>query len=182
MRIDSSLAFIPLGAPLSCVGATGASFASQVIDLLGSGVGTAPANIIGNATTFGQDIGVGGGATEPTLEIVIGTTFTTSDAATLNVQLQASADTGGPGYTPAAWTTIVETGPIAVASLTTGTNLARFDIPPTFPQNLNPRFYRVLFVTPTGTQFTAGTIAFAYPTYVRDDQANKNATSNYVVH
>lgn len=182
MRIDSTLAFVPFGAPLSIVGATGATFGSQIIDLLGSGVGTAPANIIGNATVFGEDIGVGGGQPEPTLLVTVGTAFVTGGSATLNVQLQASADTGAPGYTPASWTTIVETGAIAASNLTAGAVIARFDIPPTIPQNLNPRFYRLLFVTPSGQQFSAGTIAFAYPTYVRDDQANKNAANNYVVH
>ena len=100
MRLDSSLAFIALGAPLSCVGATGATFTSQIIDLLGSGVGTAPANIIGNATTFGEDIGVGGGQPEPTLDIVVGTAFVTGGSATLNVQLQVAADNGASGTPP----------------------------------------------------------------------------------
>ena len=184
MRLDSTLAFVPIGAPLSIVGATGASFASNIIDLLGSGVGTAPANIIGNAAVFGEDIGVGGGVPEPTLNVVVGTVFATSDSATLNVQLQAAADNGASGtppYNPATWTTIVETGPIAAATLTAGRVIARFDIPPTIPENLNPRFYRLNFVTPSGTQFTTGTISSAYPTYMRDDQANKNAASNYKV-
>jgi len=182
MRLDSTLAFVPYGAPLSCVGATGATFDSSIIDLLGSGVGTAPANIIGTATVFGQDIGVGGGQPEPTLLITVGTAFVTSGSATLNVQLQASADTGAPGYTPSSWTTIVETGTLAAAALTAGAVIGRFDIPPSVASVPNPRFYRLHFVTNSGQQFSAGTIAFAYPTYVRDDQANKNASSNYAVH
>lgn len=182
MRIDSTLAFVPLGAPLSCVGATGATFPSAVIDLLGSGVGTAPANIIGNATVFGEDIGVGGGQVNPTFDVVIGTAFVTGDAATMTVQLQASADTGAPGYTPSSWITILQSPAYTAAQLTTDKVIFRFDFPPTFPDNLEPRFYRLLFTTPSGTQFSAGTIKFAYPTYVRDDQANKNAAANYVVH
>lgn len=182
MRLDSTLAFVPFGSPLSCVGATGASFASQVIDLLGSGVGTPPANIIGNATVFGEDIGVGGGGPQPTLLVTVGTVFATSDSATLNVQLQGAVDAGTPTYLPGTWITLVESGPQAAAVLTAGQVIARFDLPPAVPPGTLPRYLRLLFVTPTGTQFTTGTIAFAYPTYVRDDQANKFAASNYAVH
>lgn len=182
MRLDSSLAFVPYGAPLSCVGATGASFPSNVIDLLGSGVGTAPVNIIGNATVFGQDIGVGGVGPQPTLDAVIGTVFATANSATLNVQIQAAVDQGAAGgYQPGTWQTLTETGPIAAANLTAGQVIARFDLPPAFPANLNPRYLRLNFVTPSGTNFTTGTIAFAIPTFVRDDQANKYAAANFKV-
>lgn len=182
MRIDSTLAFVPFGTPLSIVGATGASFQSQVIDLLGSGVGTAPANIIGNATVFGQDIGIGGGGPQPTLLVTVGTAFVTGGSATLNVQLQGAVDSGAPTYAPGSWITLVETGTLAASVLTAGQVIARFDMPPAVPPGTLPRYLRINFVTPSGQQFSAGTIAFAYPTYVRDDQANKFAASNYVVH
>lgn len=179
MRLDSTLNFVPYLSPLSCVGATGATFASQVIDLLGSGVGTAPANIIGNAATFGEDIGVGGGVA-PKLQCTVGTAFVTGGSATLTVQFQASADTAVT-FQPAAWTTILQSTTYTAAQLTANQILARFDWPPDFPANLNPRYLRLLFATPTGQQFSAGTISFAGLTYVRDDQANKFATSNFKV-
>lgn len=182
MRLDSTLAFVPYGTPLSIVGATGATFGSLIIDLLGSGVGTAPANIIGNATIFGEDIGVGGGQPDPKFDVVVGTAFVTSGSATLTVQLQASEDTGAPGYTPTSWKTILQSPAYTAAQLTADQVIFRFDFPPVFPDTLRPRFYRLLFVTPSGQQFSAGTIKFALPTYVRDDQANKQAASNYVVH
>jgi hypothetical protein len=180
MRIDSSLAFVPYGAPLSCVGVTGASFTSSVIDLLGSGVGTPPANIIGNATVFGEDIGVGGTGPQPTLIVSVGTAFVTANSGTLNVQLQAAVDTAVT-FQPGTWITLVETGAIAASNLTAGEILARYDMPPAFPPGTLPRYLRLNFSTATGTSFSAGTIAFAYPTYVRDDQANKYAASNYKV-
>lgn len=182
MRLDSSLAFVPFGTPLSCVGATGASFQSQVIDLLGQGVGQAPANIIGNPAVFGEDIGVGGMGPQPTLLVTVGTAFVTGGSATLNVQLQGAVDSGSPNYTPGTWITLTETGTISAANLTAGQVIARFDMPPAFPPGTLPRFLRINFVTPSGQSFSAGTIAFAYPTYVRDDQANKYAGSNYAVH
>ena len=98
----------------------------------------------------------------------------------LNVAFQAAADTGvGGNYQPSTWTTLVETGAILTANLTASQVLARFDFPPAFPANLNPRYLSLLF-TPVGT-FTTGVISAAPVTMVRDDQANKYATANYSV-
>jgi hypothetical protein len=181
MRIDSQLSFIPVGGNLSLVGGAGIGFPStNIIDILGTGVGTAPQNIIGNATLFGSDVGVGG--KRPEVEVVVGTVFTTSNAATLNVQFQAAQDQGvGGGYQPSTWNTLVETGAIAVANLTAGQILARFPFVPAFPANLQPRFLRLNFVIPAGTNFTTGTISNAIVTLVRDDQSNRYAQRNYTV-
>lgn len=181
MRIDAQLSFIPIGGNFSLVGGAGIPFASPgVIDLLGQGVGTPPANIIGNVATFGEDVGIG--RYKPMVEAVIGTAFATSNSATLNVAFQAAADTGSSGnYQPSTWVTLVETGPIAASNLTAGQVLARFDFPPAFPANLSPRYLRLYFQIASGTNFTAGTISFAIVTTVRDDQANKFAAKNYSV-
>lgn len=181
MILDSQLAFVPVGGNLSMVAGAGVSIPStNVIDLLGQGVGTAPANIIGNATVFGSDVGIGG--LRPQVEVLIGTALTTGSSATLNVAFQAAVDTGsGGGYQPGTWETLVETGPIAAANLTAGQVLARFDFPPAFPAGLNPRYLRLLFQIPSGEDFTAGTVSSAIVTMVRDDQANKYAARNYAV-
>jgi len=182
MRIDSQLSFVPLGSPLSLVGAAGVAIPStNTIDLLGYGVGVAPnQSIIGNVTNFGADEGIG--AFRPELEVAIGTAATTSNSATLNVQFQAAADTGAAGgYLPGTWNTLIETGYIAASSLTAGQIIARFPWVPAFPANLRPRFLRLNFQPLTATNFTAGTIAFALVTFVRDDQANKFAAKNYTV-
>lgn len=180
MRLDALTNFIS-GTPLSCVGATGATFyGANVIDLLGQGVGTAPANIIGNATLFGTDYGIGGGFAEPELMCTVGTAFVTSGSATLNVQIQAAPDTAVT-YQPGTYQTLVETGTLTAAQLTAGQIIARFDFPPAFPANLSPRYIRLAFVTPSGQQFSAGTISFAGWTFERDDQANKFAARNYTV-
>lgn len=181
MLIDAQTWFVAPGSPLSLVGGAGVDIPSpNTIDLLGQGVGTAPQNIIGTATTFGEDVGIGDPRVQ--VEAVVGTAFTTSNSCTLNVAFQAAADQGAAGnYQPSTWNTLVETGPIAVARLTAGKVIARFDYPPAFPDNLNPRYLRLLFDVPAGANFTAGTILFAISTMVRDDQANKNAARNYVV-
>lgn len=177
MILDASLSFVPIGAPQSLADVVGDYPSTNLIDLLGQGAGTAPANIIGNATTFGEDAGIGG--VRPEINVVVGTSFVSGGGGTLNVKLQAAADTAGT-YLPGAWQTLGETGPIAVANLASGTVIARFPFLPAFPANLNPRYLRLLFTIATAT-ITAGTIAAALVTMVRDDQANRFAASNFKV-
>lgn len=184
MRLDSSLAFVPVGSPLSLVGGAGVSFVSQVIDLMGVGVGIAPPNIFGSgypSTLWGTDFGIGGKKVQ--LEVAVGTAFTTATACTLNVQLQGAPDTATT-YQPGTWQTFVETGPITAAQLTANATIARFDWPPAFPvteAGSRPRYVRLNFGILAAADFTAGTIAFAIPTMVRDDWAIKFQNKNYGV-
>lgn len=177
---DSLLDFVPIGGNLSLVAAAGVNIQSQnTIDILGSGVGTAPMNIIGTTTVFGEDSGVGG--IVPNINIVIGTAVTTADGCTLNVAFQGAPDLGvGGGYQPGTWQTFNETGPMTAAQLTAGT-VIRLDWFPAFPPNEQPRYLRLLFQVPAGEDFTAGTIASAIVTMVRDDQSNRYAARNYTV-
>lgn len=182
MRIDSTISFVPLGAPLSLVGGAGVAIPSPAtVDLLGQGVGTAPTGVIfGNTAVFGTDMGIG--TNRPELEVTIGTAATTSNSATLNVALQAAIDTGAGGsYLPGTWNTIVETGAIAVSNLTANQTIARFPWLPAFPAGLRPRYLRLLFSPAAATNFTAGTIAFALVTFIRDDQANRFTAKNFTV-
>lgn len=171
MITDALVNLIPLGTSLAI---TTIPVRSSIYDILGSGAGTPPANIIGNRTLFGSDVGIGG--LKPQVEVLIPTAFV--GGTSLNVAFQAAPDLGTPTYQPGTWVTLVETGPILTANLTLGQILARFDFPPAFPANLNPRFLSLLF-TPVGT-FTAGAVG-AVVTMVRDDQANKFAAKNYSV-
>ncbi|HQT65356.1 MAG TPA: hypothetical protein PLO16_12670 [Acidocella sp.] len=180
MLTDSLLNFVAPGSPLSLVLGVGVGAASNVIDLLGSGSGTAPANIIGNASLFGADVGIG--LYRPLINIVTGTAFATADGATLNVEFQAAPDTGsGYGYVPGAWKTLEETGYMPVADLAAGTVIGRFSFPPAIPANFRPRFLRLFFQPLAATQFTAGTIASAVVTMARDDQANRFTPRNFAV-
>lgn len=171
MIIDALVNFIPVG---SSVAITSIPVRSSIYDILGSGAGTAPSEIIGNRTLFGSDVGIGG--LKPQVEVLIPTAFV--GGTSLNVAFQGAPDLGTPTYQPGTWVTLVETGAILTANLTLGQILARFDFPPAFPANLNPRFLSLLF-TPVGT-FTAGAVG-AVVTMVRDDQANKFAAKNYSV-
>lgn len=179
MRLDSQLAFVPVGSPLSIVAADGVATYSNVIDLLGQGVGQAPANIIGNATLFGADMGVGG--IRPEIICAVGTAFTTGNAATLEILLQAAADQGvAGGYQPSTWNTIVGSEAIAAASLTAGQIVFRVPWLPVLG-TLRPRYLRMSFAPAASTHFTAGTISFAGVTLIRDDLNQKNAAKNFTV-
>ncbi len=181
MLMDALLNFVQPGFPLSLIAGAGINIPSPgVIDILGTGVGTAPASIIGRRTLFGADKGIG--EPRPYIEAVIGTLPVTANSATLNMAFQGAPDTGvGGGYLPGTWQTYAETGAMTVAQLAAGTVFGRLDFEAAFPQNNNPRYLRLLFQVPAATNFTAGTVAFAIVTSGRDDQANKNATNNYVV-
>jgi len=183
MRLDASLAFVPVGSPLSLVGGLGVSFASpNIIDLLGQGVGTAPANIFGTPTIFGSADAKGVGKTRVELAVATGTAFATSDSATLNVQLQGAADQGvGGSYQPSTWYTFGESGAMAAANLTANTVICRLPWLPPWPFSLRPRFLRLNFFIPASTQFTTGTIAYAVPVEGRDDYSAQYAAKNYAV-
>ena len=171
MRSDAQLAFVPIGGNLPILGA---AVPSNVLDILGQGVGQAPGNIIGNRTLFGADVGIG--AFRPEIAAAVGNAFLGGTA--INMALQAAPDTGvGGAYQPGPWVTLGETGAVPLATLIAGAKIGRLPFLPAMPENLNPRYLRLLF-TPTGT-FTGGTIAYALVTFVRDDQANKFAAKNY---
>jgi len=152
----------------------------NVIDLMGSGVGTAPPNIIGVATPFGQDPGAG--LIKPRIRTIVGTAFTTSNSATLNLQLQYAADSGTPTYVPGTWQTAVETGTIAASALTANANLPELEFEPSiFTLVPRPRFIRVNGLIASATNFTAGTISFCAALIGADVFSQKQATRNYAV-
>lgn len=186
MRIDSLLSLVPIGVPLSLVGGTGVNFATAPIDLLGFGVGVdIPAainnpTIIGNVSSWGAPDAGGVGGLRPELNVTVGTAAVASTGTpTLTTQLQAAADDGTGN--PSTYQTLGETGAATVAQLTANTVIARLPWLPPFPENLRPRFIRLNFAIPTGTNFSALTIASALVTFVRDDWFNRQASKNFTV-
>ena len=196
MRSDALLAFVPIGGNLSLVGAAGTAIPStNVIDLLGTGVGTAPTNVIGNTSAsgfnsgnFGADVGVGRFRPQVAVFLNPSVTLTTSNSATLNIQFQGAEDPGsGSSYTPTTWQTFIETGYLTLAQLNatiasaTQSPVAQFDFPPAFPVNFAPRFLRLVFQPLTATNFTAGQVSSALVTMTQDQQRNKFAAKNFSV-
>lgn len=193
MITDALLSFVPINGNLSLVGPAGTSIVSNVIDLLGLGVGVNPANagqIWGNTTNFGQADSMGVGNQRPELNITLGTALAGAAGLTLNVKLQAAADPGAASnWTPAngSFLNIGGQDGITLAQGTANTVIARLPWLPPFPANLRPRFLRLAFspvsaggADPSGA-FTAGTIASALVVMSRDDQFNKYAAKNYSV-
>ena len=186
MITDALVAFVPIGGNLSLVAGAGIAIPStNIIDLLGAGVGVAPPNIIGTRSVFGTDEGVGG--KRPELNVTIGTALTGAAGQLLKVALQGAVDLGAGGnYQPGTWVDIVSQDGITLANATAGAVILRSPFLPTMPPGLMPRFLRLLFSPMTATalpsgSFTAGTIASALVTMVRDDQANKFAAKNFAV-
>jgi hypothetical protein len=172
---DALVNFLPLGSNLPILAA---DVPSNVYDALGSGVGTAPQNIIGNRTLFGTDLGIG--QPRPQIQVNTNVAFATSAAALLNISFQGAPDTGvGGGYLPGTWTSILSQDGLTISELAALSVVFREDWPAALPANLNARFYRLLF-HPTAA-YTAGSIGSATVTMGRDDQANKFATKNFTV-
>ena len=181
MMLDNSLVLVPVGLNFSVVGAAGQSIPTPgTIDLLGQGVGTAPANIIGTAAVFGGDFGIGKFKTE--LQGIVGTAFATANGAAPEFVLQGAADTGSAGgYQPGTWEDLVTTGLMAVSNLGASAVFARFDFPPAFPVTLRPRYIRGLMRFLAGTNLSAGTIASMFVVIGRDDTSQRSAARNYSV-
>ncbi len=184
---DSLLSFVAIGGNLSLVGGAGVAIPSpNVIDLLGTGAGTAPKNIIGNATLFGEDAGEG--EYKPRILVGIGTGLVSATSALLNIAVQAAPDAGTPTYQPGTWQTLVETGGLPLTILGANAQPIEIDWPPVLPPlSFRPRFYRMLFspVLASGAlstgNFSAGTIAFASMTRVPDEPANRRTPRNYTL-
>lgn len=114
---------------------------------------------IGNASVFGEDLGVGPHRLE--FLAAIGAAFTVGTS--LNIAIQGAVDAASGTY-PAnlsglTWQTYGETGAVPVASLTVNGIIRLPDWPHRQIADALPRFISLLF-TPVGT-FSTGTIAFA---------------------
>jgi len=110
-----------------------------------------------------RDMGIGD---DPSLKLLVlcPTGFTTTNAATLQVQVQASTDS-------ATWVTLAQTDVLPVAQLAAGSKIAKMDL----PNNGLTRYLRLNYVVGTGV-FSAGTVTSAI-VLSRDD--NPQYPANY---
>lgn len=191
MILDSTLQFSNAQSLITTT-STGSTF---IIDLAAGGAtsastyptGSALNLTYGNATSFGEDLGIGSGMNNLFVGIYISTAFLTANSATLNVQFQGAADSGATGTVSAlTWTTYAETGPIAAASLTTasgtpdGSGVIKMWWPHRAIAAALPRFVRLNYALPGSTAFTAGVLS-AYVMLSRDDWSAGQYPSNFVV-
>lgn len=143
---------------------TSSAAGTVVFDVTGVGSGTVPPMITGirgdtgAAVPIGFDIGGGDGIAIPvvTWEVPTGQSFVSGGGATLQIVLQASADSGGSAV---GYQTIVGTSLLSASMLAAGV-IGQFQVPK-IPANWSgealPRFYRLLFNVGTST-FSAGSI------------------------
>lgn len=178
MFSDALWQFVPQQGPISLIGL--ASAQSNVLDFLGQGQGTAPANIIGNTTLFGQPDAFGVGGYRMDLAIATGAAAFVGVGVAMNIQLQYAADLGTPTYLPDTWVTVTESGPIAVGSLLANTIVWRNPFIPPQPLINRPRYARLNFAM-TGGTFSVGSIAYAIPEIGMDNLTMKYSSRNYTV-
>ena len=128
MILDALLTFDPAGTPITAGGPS-----TNVLDLLNP-----------------RDMGIG---TEPALMLLVlgNAAFAAAGAATLNIQLQGSADN-------VTWTTYSESSPLTLAQLTSmSQKLWTGALPHRAPAAPLPRYYRLNYVVASGP-FTAGAL------------------------
>jgi hypothetical protein len=139
---------------------TSSALSTNAIDLLaGATNGSAsaystPASIIGNASVFGEDFGIGSTAGVPR---VVGTAiaaFTAGGAATLQIAFQGAQDSGSGTLNGYSWVTYAETDAIAVTALTISTRIFSFDWPHRQVAAALPRFVVLNYVVATGPMLT----------------------------
>lgn len=177
--LDNSLVF----SNFQAVTATAVSVSPTTggaIDLAGVGSGNAPKLVFGNATTFGQDLGIGPGQEIPRVYGVTGT-GTPAGATSLNVQFQGAPDNGSNA--PGTYLTYIETGAVVLANIKASSRLFSFDWPlrtaGTAATSPLPRFVQLNYVV-AGSNFTGLTI-FAGITLGAPDNDMGFYPSNFVV-
>lgn len=117
------------------------------------GTYTVPPNaIIGNATFFGEDLGLGRGKGTPSVEVFTGS-GTPGTATSLQVSLQGAPDNGGGTIAGLAFVPYIQTRAIPLASILSSSRLAQFDFPRREVGQALPRFINLLY-TVAGANFT----------------------------
>jgi hypothetical protein len=137
---------------------TGTTASAASYDMAGGA--TTASFVYGNASRFGEDLGIGDGVAMPKVCAYIGTAPLTTNSATLQIAFQGSTDSSN-------WDTYVETRAIPATALSAGTKVAAFDWPPKAAGFSLPRYVRLYYTVGTGA-FTTGTI-FAAIGLQRDD-------------
>jgi hypothetical protein len=174
MITDQLVSFLPPGTNLPV---TNAAVYSNVVDLLGPGVGVTPEQagiIIGQTVSkFGADQGVG--IIVPELICAVGTAF--AGTGTLTVTFEGAQDNGSGS--PGTYQIFDASPAMTITQLAAASFFYRRKWPIEYPDGFNPRFTRLGF-TPSGT-FTAGTVAFAVVTMGPAANFSKFQGKNFVV-
>lgn len=119
-----------------------------------------PNAIIGNATYFGEDLGLGRGVGTPTIQVFSGA-GTPAAATSLQIALQGApmnntAFASG-NVSDLVFVTYIETRGIPLASILSSIRLAEFDLPRREIGQALPRFYNLNYIV-AGPNFTGLTV------------------------
>jgi hypothetical protein len=115
-----------------------------------------PNSIIGNATYFGEDLGLGRGVGTPAIEVFTGS-GTPAAATSLQVALQGAPDNGGGTISGLTFVTYIETRAIPLASILASIRLCAFDFPRREVGQGLPRFIQLDYIV-VGSNFTGLTL------------------------
>ena len=112
--------------------------------------------IDGNATVFGEDLGLGRGVGTPAIEVFSGS-GTPAGATSLDIQLQGAVDPGTGNTSGCTYVAYLGTEPIPLASILASNRLAAFDFPRRRVGTAMPRFIALNYVV-AGSNFTGLTV------------------------
>lgn len=112
--------------------------------------------VIGNATVFGEDLGLGRGKGTPQIEVFSGA-GTPGAATSLDIQLQGAPDAGTGNTSGVTYVAYIGTEAIPLASILASNRLARFDMPQRRVGAALPRFLALNYVV-VGSNFTGLTV------------------------
>ena len=112
--------------------------------------------IDGNATVFGEDLGLGRGVGTPAIEVFSGS-GTPAGATSLDIQLQGAVDPGTGNTSGCTYVAYLGTEPIPLASILASNRLTAFDFPRRRVGTAMPRFIALNYVV-AGSNFTGLTV------------------------
>lgn len=112
--------------------------------------------VIGNATVFGEDLGLGRGVGTPQVEVFSGA-GTPAAATSLNISLDGAVDAATGNTSGVTYATYIETGAIPLASILASNRLAAFAWPKDRVKAAMPRFISLNY-TVVGSNFTGLTV------------------------
>ena len=159
MFLDNTLLFNSYTTPVA-VTVTGDS---SILDLTGAGVGVVPAMVGGTAGVIGVDVGAGDGVAIPSVNVVIGATFTGTGTTTMTISLKAAPQVSATNPAQGTYTTLLTTQAFTTApvgSQLTAGSIVNIPIPPITlaTGEQPPRYYKLTYTIANGPM-TAGTVS-----------------------
>jgi len=158
MLLDQNFNFSSAQAITATAASTNTMDLLQGLGLATSGgTYTVPPNyIIGNATYFGEDLGIGRGLGEPVFVVTTGS-GTPAVATGLQIAVQGAVDNGGGTIAGLTFVPYIETRSIPLASIAASSRIATIRYPKREVAQALPRFINLNYIV-SGSNFTGLTV------------------------